>query len=132
PAQYTCTGVGESPPLAFSGVPAGAQSFVLILSDPDAPSGDFVHWVVYNIDPAMRAVPAGTVPEAGSLGRSGTGQQEYVPPCLPSGTHRYLFHLYALDTLLSFYAPPTKTDLLTSMQGHVLAEVELMGRFWRL
>lgn len=129
PQKYTCKGEGMSPPLNFSNVPMKAQELVLIVSDPDAPRGDFVHWVVYGIDPVPLVVKEGTTPSGGQSGIAGTGRQGYVPPCPPSGTHRYTFHLYALDTLLPSEALPTKADLLSAMWGHVMAEAELLGRF---
>lgn len=129
PQKYTCKGEGVSPPLNFSNVPPSAQELVLIVSDPDAPSGDFVHWVVYGIDPVPLTVNEGTIPSGGQSGIASTGRQGYVPPCPPSGTHRYTFRLYALDTLFLSEALPTKADLLAALQGHILAEAELLGRF---
>lgn len=133
PQKYTCKGEGVSPLLNFSNVPGKAQELVLIVSDPDAPGGDFVHWVVYGIDPVPLTVKEGTTPSGGVFGMASTGRRQgYVPPCPPSGTHRYYFRLYALDTRLEFEAAPTKADLLTAMQGHIVAEAELVGRFGRL
>lgn len=133
PQKYTCKGEGMSPPLNFSHVPGSARELVLIMSDPDAPGGDFVHWVVYGIDPVSIVVREGEVPSGGRLGIASTGRRlGYVPPCPPSGTHRYIFHLYALDTFLPSEALPTKADLLSAMQGHIVAEAELMGRFGKL
>ncbi|MDD5041695.1 MAG: YbhB/YbcL family Raf kinase inhibitor-like protein [Candidatus Peribacteraceae bacterium] len=129
PVRFTCDGEGVSPPLTFSNVLQNVQSLALVMDDPDAPSGDYVHWVVYNIDPIPLVVPEGTVPSGGKLGVTGSQEARYVPPCPPSGAHRYFFHLYALDTVLSFDAAPSKADLVAAMQGHVLAEAELTGTF---
>jgi Raf kinase inhibitor-like YbhB/YbcL family protein len=134
PLQYTCKGKGISPPLAWSGAPAGAKSLALIMDDPDAPMGTFVHWVVYNLPAASSGLPEavtegtnlpdGTVQGANSAGRSG-----YTGPCPPSGTHRYFFKLYALDEVLEPLANTSKEQLLKAMQGHILAQGELMGTF---
>jgi len=131
PARYTCDGEGVSPPLTFSNVPKGAQSLMLIVSDPDAPRGDFVHWVVYDIDPVPLNVAEGSIPSGGAQGIVSTGTMEYVPPCPLSGVHRYFFRLYALDISVRLEVSPTKADLLTAMEGHALAEAELMGRYGR-
>jgi Raf kinase inhibitor-like YbhB/YbcL family protein len=134
PAVYTCTGKSISPALAWGEPPAGTQSFALIMDDPDAPSGMFVHWVIYNIPSASRGLPeafgGNPKPADGSLlGRNGTGQPGYVGPCPPSGTHRYFFKLYALDTSLGLSAGASKDELLKAMQGHILGQGELMGTF---
>lgn len=128
PQKYTCRGEGVSPPLIFAGVPPHAQELALVMSDPDAPGGDFVHWVVYGIPPVTRSVPEGEVPSGGKVGIASTGEAIFVPPCPPSGTHRYILRLSALDTRLQFETPPAKADLLASMEGHVLAEAQVMGR----
>ena len=133
PAVYTCVGRGISPQLAWSGAPAGAQTFALIMDDPDAPGGTFVHWVIYNI-PASSAglaenAGAEAQPTDGSLqGKNSAGQAGYIGPCPPSGTHRYYFKLYALDAKLG-QERMDKTALLNAMQGHILAQGELMGTF---
>lgn len=136
PAKYTCSGEGISPPLAWSGAPAGTKSFALIVEDPDAPMGTWIHWVVFNIPPDVHALPE-AVPAAKRL-PDGTAQgvgsglaNRFQGPCPPSGTHRYFFRIYALDTTLAL--PPTarKPALTDAMKGHILAEGELMGRFSR-
>ena len=134
PAAYSCMGKGISPPLAWSGAPSGTRSFALIVDDPDAPAGTFVHWVIYNIPgsssglpesvSAAAALPDGTLQGANSARRTG-----YVAPCPPSGTHRYFFKLYALDAVLDLASGANKEALLKAMQGHVLAQRELMGTF---
>ncbi len=134
PAVYSCKGRSVSPPLAWAGTPATTKSFALILDDPDAPSGTFVHWVIYNIPASSgslpEAVPASAqLPDGSVQGNNGAGQLGYTGPCPPSGTHRYFFKLYALDAALTLPSGASKDQLLKAMQGHVLAQGELMGTF---
>jgi hypothetical protein len=136
PAYHTCDGDDLSPPLDWNDPPEGTQSFVLIMDDPDAPGGTWVHWVLYNIPAEARNLQANVSPEAqlpdGSThGINSWGRLGYGGPCPPSGTHRYFFKLYALDTTLSLGENADKTQLLAAMEGHVLAEAELMGTFSR-
>jgi Raf kinase inhibitor-like YbhB/YbcL family protein len=134
PSDYSCKGRSVSPPLAWSNTPAGTKSFALILDDPDAPSGTFTHWVIYNI-PASSLGLSEAIPTNGQLsdgtlqGNNGAGRAGYTGPCPPSGTHRYFFTLYALDVLLSLSSGANKDQLLKAMQGHILAQGELMGTF---
>ena len=134
PAKYTCDGANISPPLKWESVPEGTQSIALICDDPDAPMGTFVHWVIYNI-PATKsdlaeALPSGPKLGDGSLqGTNGAGRLGYTGPCPPSGTHRYFFKLYALDKVLDLDSGASKDQLLKAMQGHMLAQGELMGTF---
>jgi len=134
PSVYSCLGRSVSPPLAWSGAPGGAKSFALIMDDPDAPSGTFVHWVIYNIPQASagfpEAVPGNPKLADGTLqGTNGAGRIGYTGPCPPSGTHRYFFKLYALDAAMDLPSGAGKDQLLTAMQGHILAQGELMGTF---
>lgn len=134
PAKYTCTGEDVSPPLAWGEPPAGTQSFALIVDDPDAPSGTWVHWVFFNISPSIRslpeAFPSGEAFPDGSLGGANSwGSTGYGGPCPPSGTHRYFFKLYALDEMLAINAGASKGELEKAMVGHILAYAELMGTF---
>lgn len=134
PAVYSCNGRGISPPLAWSGAPAGAASFALIMEDPDAPMGTFVHWVIFNIPAASKGLPEAVPTDAklsdGSVqGNNGAGRTGYAGPCPPSGTHRYFFKLYALDASLTLSSGAGKEQLLQAMQGHILAQGELMGTF---
>jgi Raf kinase inhibitor-like YbhB/YbcL family protein len=132
PVEYTCKGQDVSPTLRFDGVPASARSLALIVEDPDAPAGLWVHWVVYNIPPARggfeRAVSRterlsdGTIQGVGSNGRIG-----YAGPCPPSGTHRYFFRLYALDSSLTLRPGASRDQLLSTMKGHVIGQATLMG-----
>lgn len=129
PSRYTCQGENISPPLAWSDPPQGTRSFALIMDDPDAPLGVWVHWVVYNIPPETRALPADFRPSEESPVRfagNGWGRKEYGGPCPPSGTHRYVFQIYALDTTLT-QEIPDKAALLQAIEGHVLAHAKLVG-----
>lgn len=134
PAKYTCNGNDVSPPLAFSGIPSGTQSIAVICDDPDAPSGTFVHWVLFNL-PASTASLSENVPNLDTLtngarhGVNDFGTSSYGGPCPPSGTHRYYFKVYALDTMLSLPAGSTKAQVVSAMTGHILAEGQLMGRY---
>ena len=136
PARYTCDGENISPPLAWDGVPKDAKSLALIVDDPDAPSGTFVHWVVFNLPATMRALNENigereTIAQRATQGVNGFKQYGYGGPCPPSGTHRYFFKLYALDTELDLGPEATKDQLLDRMEGHVLAEGQLMGTYTR-
>jgi Raf kinase inhibitor-like YbhB/YbcL family protein len=134
PSKYTCDGANVSPPLAWSGVPGGAKSLALVVDDPDAPRGTWVHWVVYQI-PATEKGFAEGAPDANSSGvRQGTndfGKQGYGGPCPPTGTHRYFFKLYALDGEPNLPQGVSKGQLLRAVEGHVLAEGQLVGRYQR-
>lgn len=134
PAQYTCTGGDISPSLTWGEPPAGTQSFALIMDDPDAPMGTWVHWVLFNIPASARglaeAVPSQAQLSDGSLhGRNSNGNLGYNGPCPPSGTHRYFFKLYALGEMLGLSSGADKGELLKAMEGHILAQGELMGTF---
>lgn len=134
PEQYSCKGVNVSPPLAWGEPPAGTQSFALIMDDPDAPGGTWVHWVLFNIPASARslpeAIPADTTLPDGSLsGVSSFGGTGYGGPCPPGGTHRYFFRLYALDEMLAIEAGAGRGELEKAMAGHILAQGELMGTF---
>lgn len=134
PAVYTCKGRDISPPLTWSDLPQGTKSLALIMDDPDAPMGTWVHWVIYNI-PSTRtgleeAIPSEERLADGSLqGKNSWRRIGYGGPCPPSGTHRYYFRLYALDSMLSLAPGATKEQLLQAMQGHILAQAEWMGTF---
>lgn len=136
PKKHTCDGPDVSPPLSWSDVPAGAKSLALIADDPDAPMGTWVHWVAWNIPTNARGLEEG-VPKKDSLpngmkqGTTDFRSIGYGGPCPPSGTHRYFFKLYALDTSLNLPPSTTKKDLEKAMQGHLLQQVELMGKYAR-
>lgn len=127
PALYTCDGAGLSPPLTITNLPLGTITLALIVDDPDAPGGTWVHWVEYNI-PATTAFAEGAV-AIGIQGRNSFGTLGYGGPCPPSGTHRYIFTLFALDTVLSLDDAATKAQLLAAMDGRILAQAELIGLY---
>jgi Raf kinase inhibitor-like YbhB/YbcL family protein len=132
PAVYTCDGKGVSPPLAWSGVPGRARSLALIVTDPDAPGGTFVHWIVYNLPASAShlerdANPSHTV----RFGRNSDGERAYYGLCPPSGTHHYHFKLYALDTRLPTRGRMTRSRLMRVMRGHQLETAELVGTYRR-
>lgn len=131
PARYTCEGRDINPPLTFEGIPAGARSLALIVDDPDAPVGIWIHWVAWNIPPDTREIGEGSLPTGAKQGLNDFGRNSYGGPCPPSGTHRYYFKLYALDTTLNLAASTTKAALEKAMQGHIVAEGRLMGTYRR-
>lgn len=128
PVQYTCSGEDVNPPLYIHGIPEGAKTLALIMDDPDAPMGIWVHWVLYNIPP-VEVIVENSVP--GQQALNSFGRIHYGGPCPPSGTHRYFFKLYALDTVLTPSPKWGKADVIKAMKGHVLAETELIGLFNR-
>ena len=128
PKKYSCEGENINPPLEISNIPGEAQTLALIVEDPDAPSGIFYHWLVWNISPNA------AIAENANPGLSGTnsfGDQSYGGPCPPSGVHRYYFKVFALDTELNLQAGANKTQLQEAMKEHVLASGELMARYAR-
>ena len=136
PTKYACTGKNISPALAWNEPPAGTQSFALIVDDPDAPIGTWVHWVLYNIPAGTRSLledlpvtGKNVDPNAIYVGKNSSSKIGYDGPCPPSGMHRYFFKLYALDTLISLLPGATKEQVLREMDGHILAQGELMGTF---
>lgn len=136
PARYTCDSTNITPPLQWRGVPDDAESLALIADDPDAPGKTWVHWVLFNL-PAGTASLAEDYPKDANLengainGITDFGSNGYGGPCPPGGTHRYYFKLYALDTTLDLKSSAKKPDLLKAMEGHVLAEGQLMGKYKR-
>jgi Raf kinase inhibitor-like YbhB/YbcL family protein len=128
PPKYTCEGENINPPLEISGIPDRTKSLALLVEDPDAPSGLFEHWLVWNIPP-NEAISENTVP--GISGRNSFGSTGYGGPCPPSGSHRYFFKVYALDTDLNIPAGSDKQTLQRAMQDHVLASGELMAHYQR-
>ncbi|MBI2650394.1 YbhB/YbcL family Raf kinase inhibitor-like protein [Candidatus Woesearchaeota archaeon] len=130
PSEYTCDGNDLSPPLSISDVPSNAKSLALISDDPDAPVGTWDHWVVFNIPPTTKEIPKGTEPK-GTAGKNSWGRTGYGGPCPPSGTHRYFFKLYALDTILNLQEGSAKKDIESAMQGHIIAQTQLVGLYKR-
>ncbi|MEW5806960.1 MAG: YbhB/YbcL family Raf kinase inhibitor-like protein [Acidobacteriota bacterium] len=136
PSKYTCDGEDISPPLSWSAMPEGTKSLALISDDPDAPMGTWVHWVIFNLPPDVSELPENvpkqrTLPNGGKQGANDFRKIGYGGPCPPGGTHRYYFKLYALDTMLSLDAGVTKKQILKAMEGHILAEGRLMGKYKR-
>lgn len=132
PERYTCNGRDINPPLHIDAVPGAAKSLALIVDDPDAPGGIWVHWVAWNIPPQTREIKENSPPAAGAVqGLSDWKRNRYGGPCPPSGTHRYFFKLYALDTTLNLAPASSKADLEQAMQGHILAKGELIGIYRR-
>lgn len=136
PKRYTCDGQDISPPLAWRGVPEKARSLVLICDDPDAPMGTWVHWVLYDLpaDSAglPEAVPAEKTLKSGARhGKNSWGRVGYGGPCPPGGTHRYYFKLYALDRPLKLSPGKKKAEVIKAMEGRILAEAKLMGKYRR-
>ena len=136
PAKYTCDGADVSPPLQWDNVPQTAKSIALICDDPDAPMGTFVHWVIFGLPAETRQLAEKvaadkTLPSGARQGTSGFGRVGYGGPCPPSGTHRYFFKIYALDTTLDLSAGARKSDLLKVMEGHILGQGQLVGKYKR-
>lgn len=131
PAKYTCDGQDVNPALKISEVPEGAKSLVLIVDDPDAPMGTWVHWTVWNIATSTSEITENSVPEAAIEGLTDFGKPGWGGPCPPSGTHRYFFKLFALDMTLDLDSSAKIEDLETEMQGRILAQAELIGLYQR-
>jgi|TARA_B100002003_G_C14057583_1_gene509216 Raf kinase inhibitor-like YbhB/YbcL family protein len=130
PSEYTCDGSDTSPDLQISDVPENAKSLVLINDDPDAPVGTWDHWIVFNIPADTKEIVKGQEPR-GLGGKNSWGKTGYGGPCPPSGTHRYFFKLYALDSELSLQEGADKAEIEKAMEGHILAQTELMGTYQR-
>jgi Raf kinase inhibitor-like YbhB/YbcL family protein len=134
PKRFTCDGENVSPSLKWSAFPAKTRTFALIADDPDAPRGTWVHWVIFNIPVTVNELqenfPHDKIGADGiKQGKNDSGDIGYDGPCPPSGTHRYFFKIYALDVELDLDAGCTKQDLLNAMEGHILAQGQLMGRY---
>ncbi len=136
PSKFTCDGADVSPPLEWTGVPEDVDSLVLISDDPDAPGKTWVHWVLFNLSPEVSSLeedmPKDKKLDSGAVqGVTDFGRNGYGGPCPPGGTHRYFFKLYALDTTLDLGPSAKKSDVVKAMEGHVLAEGQLMGKYAR-
>jgi Raf kinase inhibitor-like YbhB/YbcL family protein len=139
PKKYTCEGVDISPPLSWSGAPGETESFALVCDDPDAPAGTWVHWILYNMPPTTKQLPESVqktemLPDGARQGKNDFHRTGYGGPCPPPGHgyHRYFFKLYALDSMLDLKAgEDTKTGVLRAMDGHILTETKLMGKYKR-
>lgn len=128
PAKFTCTGQGVNPPLSIEGMPKETKSLALIVDDPDAPSGNFVHWVVYDIA-VTKVIGENSIP--GKQGINSAGSLDFVAPCPPSGVHRYFFKIYALDKALNLSGVVSKAVLEKAIAPHILDKAELIGLYQR-
>ena len=131
PKQYTCDGADINPQLLIANVPAGTKSLALIVDDPDAPAGIWVHWVVWNIALQTHEIKENTVPNGATQGLNDFRKRSYGGPCPPSGTHRYFFKLYALDTILTLDFNATKAQVEKAMRKHIIAETRIVGLYKR-
>jgi Raf kinase inhibitor-like YbhB/YbcL family protein len=129
PSKYTCDGEGASPPIAWTGLPVGTKTVAVLVDDPDAPHGTFVHWIVFDV-PATTTTLAEGATAGNEQGRNTKGQMGWTPPCPPTGMHHYHFRVFALDAPLTL-SQPTETDLARAMRGHLLAHGELVGTYQR-
>jgi len=129
PVQYTCSGQNVNPPLNIVGKPAGTKSLVLIMHDPDAISGDFVHWTMWDIPSTTEGISANSVPVGAVQGPNSSGKNAYSGPCPPAGTgtHHYNFELYALDKTLGLPPSTSRDQLMSAINGHVVADAKLIG-----
>lgn len=134
PRQFSCDGEDISPPSAWANPPEGTESFAIICDDPDCPGRTWDHWIVYDIPSDVLTLPENNsmkLPQGALNGKNSWGGSDYGGPCPPSGTHRYFFKLYALDTMLNLKAGASKDQLLHAMEGHILGQAELMGVYKR-
>lgn len=132
PQKHTCDGENVNPSFRFIDVPPETQSLVLIMDDPDAPGGTFVHWIVGKIDAQVTLIEEDSLPSGAELGMNGYGVGDYKGPCPPAGApHRYSFRLYALDVYLDMNQLAPKSEVVMAMEGHVIAEAELIGTYGR-
>lgn len=132
PEKYTCNGLDINPPLWISKVPEAAKSLVLIMDDPDAPQGIFTHWLMWNIDPKTTEIGENSVPQRAIEGTNSFGNIGYRGPCPPHGTHRYQFHLYALDTSITLTQGAKINELehsLKALESNILAKTTLIGKY---
>lgn len=129
PKRYSCEGIGVNPPLTISDPPDNAESLALIVHDPDAPNGDFIHWLLWNIDPSVDLIAEGSAPFGSVEGTNGAGELGWTAPCPPYGMHHYEFDLYALDTKLDMPEKGSKIEFFQALEGHVLQKVTLVGLY---
>jgi len=129
PAKFTCEGLDVNPERAIENVPAGTKSRALVMEDPDAPNGLWVHWAAWNINPNIHVLAEHAEPRESVIGKNSWGHNRYGGPCPPSGTHRYMFRLYALDKTLDLPGSAGKDHLDEAMDGHILAQGVLTGRY---
>ncbi|PWU23517.1 YbhB/YbcL family Raf kinase inhibitor-like protein [Candidatus Cerribacteria bacterium 'Amazon FNV 2010 28 9'] len=130
PAEFTCDGSNTAPTLEFTDIPINAKSLVLIMDDPDSPSGVWTHWMMYNIDP-LTTILEQPFPSGVAQGINTFGEVVYDGPCPHNGLHHYVFTLYALDEALSFPKPPTRSEIEYALTGHILQSAQLIGTYER-
>lgn len=129
PSRFSCEGDNTNPSLDIIGVPSEAKSLALIVDDPDAPTGTFTHWIVWNIRPDVSGIDTDDVPNGAREGLNSSEEIGYVGPCLPQGTHRYFFRLYAIDVMLDLHQGSNRAELEDAIADHVIEEAVLMGRY---
>lgn len=131
PSKYTCDGEDVSPPLEIKDIPEKTQSLVLIVDDPDAPMRNFLHWLVFNINPEISFIEENSLPEGAVQGKNDFGKENYGGPCPPFGQHRYFFKIYALDTKLDLPSGSSLAEIKEAMKGHILDKNQLIGLYQR-
>jgi Raf kinase inhibitor-like YbhB/YbcL family protein len=131
PKQYTCDGAGINPPLQFGSVPSEAKSLALLVEDPDAPTGIWIHWLMWNIPPTVNQIAENSVPTGAVQGQESSGQNVFGAPCPPSGIHHYIFTVYALDSTLTLPSYSTAENLQAAMQGHIIEQAQIIGLYGR-
>jgi len=131
PPKYTCDGENINPPLGISDVPENAKSLVLVVDDPDAPGGTFVHWTVWNISPHIKEIPENSCPQNSVEGITDSGRSGYCGPCPPYGTHRYFFKLFALNTTLDLDTSVKAANIEKEIEENILVKTQLVGLYRR-
>ena len=131
PSKYTCDGEGVNPPLYFMEIPIRTKSLALIISDPDAPVGTWIHWLVWNISPDTKQLVENSIPLGATMGVNSAKSRKYIGPCPPKGRHRYFFKIYALDVKLRLASGANADDFERAIMGHVLDEAEIVGVYRR-
>lgn len=134
PSKYTCDADNISPPLMWQNEPENTKSFVLIVDDPDAPAGNWDHWIIFNIPITIHELSENlhSLPDGAQYGKNSWGKTSYGGPCPPDGEHRYFFKLYALDTNLNISSNATKSQIISAMDGHIIADAKLMGKYKKI
>jgi len=131
PVRYTIDGENISPSIDIMGAPINVKSYVLIFDDPDAPRGDFVHWIIFNIPGNITRIEEDSIPANSILGKNDAGKLNYIGPAPPYGVHRYFFKIYVLDIFLDLKEGAIKKEILESIEGHILEKAELIGVYGR-
>jgi len=129
PKKYTCQGDDVNPELVIEGIPEETKSLVLIMDDPDAPIGTWDHWIVWNLDPSISKIEEDSTPKGGVVGKNSWERNNYGGPCPPSGSHRYYFKLYALDTKFALEEKSNKKTVEKAIKDHVIEQAVLMGKY---